>query len=161
MYCHNCPGILTDTGLVIIAHLCLLTQVLLSSYSYTYRHRPCHHCLTIRFKTDLVIVQLYVLTQVLSPLSSYTDTDFIIIVQLCLLRSCHQCLSILTDTGIVIIVQPYLLTQVLSSLSSIMPGGQEQVKPPSVFLHMCEHVRIPELHSSMSVTIQTYVSVVI
>ena len=73
----------------------------------------------------------------------------------------NHCSVILTDIGLVITVQPYLLTHVLSSLSSIMPGGQEQVKPPSVFLHVWEHVRIPELHSSMSVTIQTYVSVVI
>ena len=73
----------------------------------------------------------------------------------------HHCPAILTDTGPVIIVQPYLLTQVLSSLSSIMPKGQEQVKPPSVFLHVCEHLSIPALHSSMSVIVETYVSVVI
>ena len=109
----------------------------------------CHHCPVIPTDTGLGIIgQLYFLTQVWSSLSNCTYQH----------RSCHHCPTILTGTGFAINVQLYLLTQVLSSLSSIMPGGQEHVKPPSVLLHVCEHVSALSLHSSMSVRIETYLT---
>ena len=120
MYCHNCPGILTDTGLVIIVHLCLLTQVFLSLSIYVYWHRSCCHR-TVSYTywhMHFIIVQLYVLKLTLSSLSSYRYWH----------RSCHHCPAILTQalsslsnyaySGLVVSVYLYFLTQVLLSLSS-------------------------------------------
>ena len=125
---------LTDTGLVITVQLYLL-------------HRFCHHCPDLHTDIGFVIIdQLYLLTRILSRVSSYTYRH----------KFCHHYPAIRTDTGLVIIVQPYLRKQVLLSKPSRLPGGQEQVKLPTVFLHQCEHLSIPRLHSSMSVTVQTY-----
>lgn len=42
--------------------------------------------------------------------------------------------------------------QVFWSLSSIIPRGQEHLKPFNVLLHTWEHPAVPAAHSSMSVT---------